>query len=98
MNPKFASWLVWLLFKLPLIRNIVRTRSTQVEIGIRHSIGEMSDEGINDAISNIKDGGYDWSKEPYVSLKAICDHAGISFEVILQWLEDEKFLREYRVE
>jgi hypothetical protein len=96
MEFRFYAWLVWLLFKLPAIRNIVRRQANQFEVSIRNHIGEMSDEGIEDVIKNLSEGGYDFLKEPYSSIKAICDHAGIDLEVILQWLKDEKFLRAHR--
>lgn len=96
MKSKFYAWLLWLLFKLPVIRKIAKRGASAFEASIRNHIGEMSDEGIEDAIKNLSEGGYDFLKEPYLSLKAICDHAGIDLKVILQWLKDEKFLREHR--
>lgn len=97
MKPKHSyAWLLWFLFKIPIIRNIARAGANQFEISIHEHIEKMSDEGIEESIVNIKEGGYDWCKEPYASLKAICDYAGVDLEVIPQWLEDEKFLRDHR--
>lgn len=93
MKSKFSAWLVWLLFKLPIIRNIFKMRQFELSLSLRQNIEKMSDEDIDWAIKNMD--SYDWPKEPHASVKAFCNNAGISLEVLSQWLKDEKFLREH---
>ena len=93
----FRAWLVWLLWKLSFgkIEKALATFGPRVlEDGMRQRLEKMSDKDIDEAIKDIKKG--DWSKQPYASLIASIQKAGITVDMMLKWLETEKFLRDHR--
>jgi len=85
-------WLFWILLKLPFFEKAVL--ALDLKAIMRQGFEKVSDKEIEQAIKDLKEG--DWSKEPYASIMALLQKAGITNEVMLNWLETEKFLREHR--
>jgi len=93
----FRAWLTWVLWK-PFSRILEKIFLTldprSLEDVMRQQIEKMSDKDIDEAIKDIKEG--DQSKQPYSSVMTIFQKAGIRREMLLDWFETEKSLREHR--
>jgi len=100
MLPKLPDWLSRLLLRLMLkvfpAEKIVGKLSSMSESEIysymQPQIEKYSDKDLDRAIKDIKEGNY-YGLEDYV---AQLEKAGLTRGLILQWLENEKFLREHR--
>lgn len=97
MKFSFRVWLVWVLWKLSFGKIdsvLARLDPRYIEDGMRRRLEKMSDKQIDETIKDIKEG--DWSKGPYASVMSSLERAGITRDMMLEWLETEKFLREHR--
>lgn len=100
MLPKLPDWLNVLLLKLILkifpIRKTIDALGSLTEREIYNymqpQIEKYSDKDLDRVIKDIREGNYH-GLEDYV---AQLEKAGLTREVMLQWLENEKFLREHR--
>lgn len=94
---KFAlrELLVKLLLKVfgGVIRRIVSSADQGVMAAhMREGIGKLSDEYIDQAIRDIKKGDF----RGYEDIISVFESGGITLDVMLGWLENEKALREHR--
>lgn len=65
---------------------------TELENAMREQIEKWNDKTIDQGIKDIKEGNY-YGLENYISAMG---SVGITLGKVLQWLEDEKFLREHK--
>lgn len=100
MLPKLPDWLSILLIKL-MLKIFPMHRVTDalgaMTLGEIHShmqphIEKYSDEYLDRAIKDIKEGNY-YGLEDFI---AQLEKVGLTRNVMLEWLENEKFLREHR--
>lgn len=100
MLPKLPDWLSILLLKLMMkifpMRKVIDALGsmTQREIHsyMQPQIEKYSDKDLDRVIKDIKEGNYH-GLEDYI---AQLEKAGLTRDVMLEWLENEKFLREHR--
>ena len=100
MIPKLPDWLSRFLLKLMMkiypMDKVVKALSTVTEREIysyvKPQIEKWSDKYLDRCIKDITEGNYYGLKDFVAQL----EKAGLTREVMLQWLEGEKFLREHR--
>ena len=101
MLPKLPDWLSALLLRLVLkifpIEKVTAALSSMPSESELYSymqpqIEKYSDKDLDRAIKDIKEGNY-YGLEDYV---AQLEKAGLTRDVMLRWLEGEKFLRQHR--
>lgn len=94
MLPKLPDWLGRLLLKLMLKIYPAQTSMGEREIYsyMQPYIEKWSDKDLDRAIKDIKEGNYYGLEDVVAQL----EKAGLTRDVMLQWLENEKFLREHR--
>ena len=100
MLPKLPNWLSALLIKLmmkvfPMQKVIDALGSMtlkEIHSFMLPQIEKYSDKDLDRTIKDIKEGNY-YGLEDYI---ALLEKAGLTREVMLEWLEGEKFLREHR--
>ncbi|MBA7603202.1 hypothetical protein ES703_10306 [subsurface metagenome] len=95
MKFSFSALLLRFLWKLlgkRVEKVLTELDSRVVADAMRYKIEKRSDKEINQTIEDMKEGNYH-GLEDMVSAFA---RAGITQDVMLQWLKDEKFLREHK--
>lgn len=87
----FSAWLLelwWRVSRRRLEKALTGFDRRAVEEGMHRWIERMSDKDIDRAIRDIKEGNY------YGLDISAFERVGLGVDVVLQWLENEKFLRD----
>jgi hypothetical protein len=100
MLPNLPDWLSIPLLKLMMkvlpVHKVIDALGSMTEREIysymQPQIEKYSDKDLDRTIKDIKGGNYHGLKDFVVQL----EKAGLTREIMLQWLENEKFLREHR--
>jgi len=79
-------------FRERVKRQFAQHSTREIEYEIRSNFEKLSDKGLDGAIAEANE--VDWSKFPY-SIE-LWGAGGITLDMIKQWLNSEKFLREHR--
>lgn len=94
----FGIFLFWLMVKLGWLKRYEQALSKlsfqDLEFQIRHQLEKLSDKELDKAIEDTW--AKDWPLEPYASLLRCWNKVGITLDTLLQWADDEKYLREHR--
>jgi len=100
MLPRLPDWisipLLKLMMKVLPVRKIVDMLGTMSEREMyscmQPQIEKWSDEELDRGIKDIREGNY-YGLDGYI---ALIEKTGLTREVMLQWLESERFLRNHR--
>ena len=100
MLPKLPDWinipLLKLMLKLLPVHKVIDALGSMTEremySHMRPLIEKYSDKDLDRTIKDIREGNYPGLEDFVGQL----EKAGLTRQVMLQWLENEKFLREHR--
>jgi len=100
LPPKLPDWIARILIKfvgkiLPMEKLTEKLKSVslnEIYLFTQPLIEEFSDEYLERAIKDFKEGNY-YGLGDFISR---LEKAGLTQDVLIQWLENEKFLREHR--